>query len=236
MTSEPRAATILVTSSELVCLVFPRSIFEVSDVRSLSRAFSPPSLHPLFTLSSPSLHTLSTLSPPSLHSLSTLSSPSLQPLSPLSPHPLHPNSTFSPPSLHPHSTFSPPSLHLLSPLSPPSLHPLSPLSPPSRRQSIISGSEALLGDDTNVNVDWSKDNETRSLFRHIENIVSIVKATNASLSPKMKRVLYELMTVFTPELSPDEVISRMVMTVKVRSAPAARCGGFCFLHCHEGWS
>ena len=121
MTSEPRAATILVTSNELVCLVFPRSIFE----------------------------------------------------------------------------------------------------------SIISGSEALLGDDSNVNVDWSKDNETRSLFRHIENIVSIVKATNASLSPKMKRVLYELMTVFTPELSPDEVISRMVMTVKVRLALLASFSPLC---------
>jgi hypothetical protein len=82
-------------------------------------------------------------------------------------------------------------------------------------EAIISGSEALLGADNDVSVDWSKDNETRSLFKHIENIVSIVKATNASLSPKMKRVLYELMTVFTPELSPDEVISRMVMTVKV---------------------
>lgn len=121
MTSEPRAATILVTSNQLVCLVFPRSIFE----------------------------------------------------------------------------------------------------------SIISGSEALLGDDSNVNVDWSKDNETRSLFRHIENIVSIVKATNASLSPKMKRVLYELMTVFTPELSPDEVISRMVMTVKVRLALLAGFSPLC---------
>jgi hypothetical protein len=34
-------------------------------------------------------------------------------------------------------------------------------------------------------------------------------------APKVKRVLYELSTAFTPELSPDEVMSRMVMTVKV---------------------
>lgn len=79
-------------------------------------------------------------------------------------------------------------------------------------EEIISGSGALLGKDINANVDWSKDHETRSLFKHIENILDIDKM---QASPKIKRILYELTTAFTPELSADEVISRMVMTVKV---------------------
>lgn len=79
-------------------------------------------------------------------------------------------------------------------------------------EEIISGGNALIGQDTNVDVDWSKDHETRSLFKHIENILEI-EQINAS--PKIKRILYELSTAFTPELSPDEVIARMVMTVKV---------------------
>ena len=79
-------------------------------------------------------------------------------------------------------------------------------------EDIISGSGALLGKDINANVDWSKDHETRSLFKHIENILDIDKM---QASPKIKRILYELTTAFTPELSADEVISRMVMTVKI---------------------
>lgn len=79
-------------------------------------------------------------------------------------------------------------------------------------EEIISGSGALLGKDINANVDWSKDHETRSLFKHIENILDIDKM---QASPKIKRILYELTTAFTPELSADEVISRMVMTVKI---------------------
>jgi CRP-like cAMP-binding protein len=79
-------------------------------------------------------------------------------------------------------------------------------------EEIISGSNALLGKDINANVDWSKDHETRSLFKHIENILDIDKM---EVSPKIKRILYELTTAFTPELSADEVISRMVMTVKI---------------------
>jgi len=79
-------------------------------------------------------------------------------------------------------------------------------------EEIISGSNALIGQDTNVDVDWSKDHETRSLFRHIEGILDIDKI---DASPKIKRILYELSTAFTPELSADEVISRMVMTVKI---------------------
>jgi CRP-like cAMP-binding protein len=79
-------------------------------------------------------------------------------------------------------------------------------------EEVISGSNALIGQNTAADVDWSKDHETRSLFKHIENILEIDK-TNAS--PKIKRILYELSTAFTPELLPDEIIARMVMTVKV---------------------
>ena len=81
-------------------------------------------------------------------------------------------------------------------------------------EEIISGSGALIGhgQDINANVDWSKDHETRSLFRHIENVLEI---DTMNTSPKIKRILYELTTAFTPELSADEVISRMVMTVKI---------------------
>lgn len=74
-------------------------------------------------------------------------------------------------------------------------------------EEIISGSAALLGQDSNVHVDWSTDHETRSLFRHIENILDITQnAANSALSPRVRRILYELTTAFTPELSPDEVL------------------------------
>lgn len=76
----------------------------------------------------------------------------------------------------------------------------------------ISGSNALLGNDINDNVDWSKDHETRSLYRHIEKIIKIERMDT---SVKIRRILYELTTAFTPELSADEVIARMVMTIKV---------------------
>lgn len=76
----------------------------------------------------------------------------------------------------------------------------------------ISGSNALLGNDINDNIDWSKDHETRSLYRHIEKITKIERMDT---SIKTRRVLYELTTAFTPELSADEVIARMVMTIKV---------------------
>lgn len=79
-------------------------------------------------------------------------------------------------------------------------------------EELISGSSALIGADSNVDVDWSKDHETRSLFKHIDNILDIDKV---DASPKIKRILYELSTAFTPELTADEVISRMVMTVKI---------------------
>jgi hypothetical protein len=44
-------------------------------------------------------------------------------------------------------------------------------------------------------------------------------------SPKIRRILYELTTAFTPELSADEVIARMVMTIKV-ALKADRVGLF----------
>jgi CRP-like cAMP-binding protein len=77
----------------------------------------------------------------------------------------------------------------------------------------ISGSNALLGNDINDSIDWSKDHETRSLYRHIEKILKIEKMTEITI--KIRRVLYELTTAFTPELSADEVIARMVMTIKI---------------------
>lgn len=79
-------------------------------------------------------------------------------------------------------------------------------------EEVISGGNALIGQDNDVEVDWSKDHETRSLFKHIENILDIEKS---NASPKIKRILYELGTAFTPELLPDEIIARMVMTVKI---------------------
>jgi phosphatidylinositol-4,5-bisphosphate 3-kinase len=79
-------------------------------------------------------------------------------------------------------------------------------------EEVISGGNALIGQDNDVEVDWSKDHETRSLFKHIENILDIEKS---NASPKIKRILYELSTAFTPELLPDEIIARMVMTVKI---------------------
>ena len=75
----------------------------------------------------------------------------------------------------------------------------------------ISGSNALLGNDINDNVDWSKDHETRSLYRHVEKIIQIERMDT---SVKIRRILYDLTTAFTPELSADEVIARIVMTIK----------------------
>ena len=75
-------------------------------------------------------------------------------------------------------------------------------------EEVISGSNALIGGD---DIDFSKDDETRSLFKHIEKIRHI---ESLKLSNKIKRIIYELTTAFTPELTIDEVITRMVITVK----------------------
>lgn len=78
-------------------------------------------------------------------------------------------------------------------------------------EAVIGGSMSLLGKDFNNDVDFSKDHETRSLYKHLESILEIDSKATA---PRIKRTLYELSTAFTPELSADEVISRMVITVK----------------------
>lgn len=78
-------------------------------------------------------------------------------------------------------------------------------------EDVISGNNALIGSDVSDNVDWSKDHETRSLYKHIDKIKQI---SEMDMSPKVRRIMYELTTAFTPELSVDEVIARMVITVK----------------------
>ena len=89
-------------------------------------------------------------------------------------------------------------------------------------EDIISRSTALIGKNAKDDVDLSKDHETRALLKHVENILDIEKQP---ASAKIRRILYELTTAFTPELSVDEVISRMVLTVK-SSLKADRVGLF----------
>lgn len=79
-------------------------------------------------------------------------------------------------------------------------------------EEVISGSSALLGRDISDNIDWSKDHETRSLFKHVEKTMEISEMAVSSAA--VREVLYELTTAFTPELSVDEIVARMVMTVK----------------------
>jgi CRP-like cAMP-binding protein len=79
-------------------------------------------------------------------------------------------------------------------------------------EEVISGSNALIGNDTNDSIDWSKDIETKSLIRHIEKIIEIDNDT--TIKPKIKNIVYELNTAFTPELTVDEIVARVVMTVK----------------------
>lgn len=79
-------------------------------------------------------------------------------------------------------------------------------------EEVISGSSALIGSGSNDNIDWSKDRETRSLFQHVEKIIEIDNDTRTKA--RIRNILYELSTAFTPELTPDEIVSRMVMTIK----------------------
>lgn len=90
-------------------------------------------------------------------------------------------------------------------------------------ESVISNSSALIGNDVTDTVDWSKDHETRSLFKHIEKILEIASAEDMSV--RMQKVAYELTTVFTPELCIDDLISRMVIVVK-QAVKADRVGLF----------
>jgi phosphatidylinositol-4,5-bisphosphate 3-kinase len=78
-------------------------------------------------------------------------------------------------------------------------------------EEIISGTNAFFGSDARDDTDWSSDAETKSLCRHIEKVRDISASES---SPKIKRMLYELSTAFTPELSIEEVTARMVMSVK----------------------
>jgi len=89
-------------------------------------------------------------------------------------------------------------------------------------EEVMSGSNSLIGKDVSDAVDLSKDHETRSLFRHIERVMDIeIKQA----SEDIKQALFELSTVFTPELSTDEIISRMVLTIK-STVKADRVGLF----------
>ena len=80
-------------------------------------------------------------------------------------------------------------------------------------EEVISGNGALIGKDIYKDVDWSKDHETRSLFKHVRSVLDQVTSEELSNSTNAK-ILYELNTLFTPELSVDEIVARMVITVK----------------------
>lgn len=87
-------------------------------------------------------------------------------------------------------------------------------------EDIISNSSALLGNDANDTIDLSKDLETRSLYKHIEKIQQIsataaAAANSSTTNTKLQNILYDLTTAFSPELSMNEVISRMVMSVRL---------------------
>jgi CRP-like cAMP-binding protein len=75
----------------------------------------------------------------------------------------------------------------------------------------ISGCNGLLGHDINDNIDWSQDHETRSLYHHLEKITRIERMDT---SESFRTILHKLTAVFTPELSADEVIARMVRAIK----------------------
>lgn len=80
-------------------------------------------------------------------------------------------------------------------------------------EEVISGNGALIGKDIYKDVDWSKDHETRSLFKHVRSVLDRISSDELHDSANVK-VLYELNTLFTPELSVDEIVARMVITVK----------------------
>ena len=91
-------------------------------------------------------------------------------------------------------------------------------------EEVISGSNALIGKDVSDHVDWSKDHETRSLYKHVERILDIDDPANG-YSPDVKNLRYNLATIFTPELLTDEIVSRMVITVQ-KAVCADRVGLF----------
>ena len=87
-------------------------------------------------------------------------------------------------------------------------------------EDVISGA---VGTTFEAALDLSKDHETRSLFKHITTILDIQRMT--SVSQEVRRTFYALTTTFTPELSADQVIARMVMIVKA-AVSADRVGLF----------
>jgi len=91
-------------------------------------------------------------------------------------------------------------------------------------EDVISGSNALIGKDVSDHVDWSKDHETRSLYKHVERILDINDPANG-FTPEMKSLRYKLATIFTPELLTDEIVSRMVISVQ-KAVSADRVGLF----------
>lgn len=62
----------------------------------------------------------------------------------------------------------------------------------------------------------------RSLFQHLQDVKDIDSKAEA---PAIRRLLYNLTTAFTPELSVDEVMAKMVITVKT-AIDADRVGFF----------
>jgi len=91
-------------------------------------------------------------------------------------------------------------------------------------EEVMSGSNALIGKDVSDHVDWSKDHETRSLYKHVESILDINDPANG-YTPEMKSLRYNLATIFTPELLTDEIVSRMVIRVQ-KAVSADRVGLF----------
>eukprot|EP00605_Chrysophyceae_sp_TOSAG23-4_P000003 GSChrysophyteH1.ASY1.ANO1.3.1 assembled CDS len=91
-------------------------------------------------------------------------------------------------------------------------------------EEVISGSNALIGKDISDHVDWSKDHETRSLYKHVERILEIDDPSK-KYTPEIKSIRYNLATIFTPELLSDEIVSRMVITVQ-KAVHADRVGLF----------
>jgi phosphatidylinositol 3-kinase len=91
-------------------------------------------------------------------------------------------------------------------------------------EEVISGSNALIGKDVSDHVDWSKDHETRSLYKHVERILDIDDPTKG-YTKEIKNIRYNLATIFTPELLTDEIVSRMVITVQ-KACKADRVGLF----------
>jgi CRP-like cAMP-binding protein len=78
-------------------------------------------------------------------------------------------------------------------------------------EEILSGSNVLIGMSTQHQIDWSRDNETRSLYRHLDTILHIYET---GMSEQMQAASYAICSIFTPELSVDEVIFNTITFIK----------------------